>query len=111
MSDQGWLPEPMDYSPEAAKTIQASLLPDGTRPSEIRLHGACPRCAHPMEFSHPLFLVHGVDVTANAEALGVETRSGDTIVDARCQCDEPHEGRPDGSTGCNAVFAVRVVWP
>jgi hypothetical protein len=57
---------------------------DGATVVEYILSGDCPRCGHPMAVSAG---VAGVLNTALTETV-------------RCNCDDPHPGRPDGKNGC-----------
>ncbi len=54
------------------------------------LHGACPRCGHPLSVEIEFDVVFGIDP--------VGPRTGRYNVD--CTCDEKHDGRDDDRAGC-----------
>ena len=79
-----------------------------------RVAGPCPRCHHQLNVSEVLDAVTGERSGAlrtTGEPGGSDGANEDQYVAvvATCQCGEPHEGRPEGTTfGCGINFLVEI---
>src|SRR5215213_11026608 len=68
--------------------------------------GRCPRCQHTMDrivgpgFVFPQDFIESVVLEDIDLAMPLRTRRRPNRVLVRCNCTSPHEGRPDGRSGC-----------
>jgi hypothetical protein len=65
--------------------------------------GLCPRCNHQMDKVLELQVVTEI-APHSFQLLGIGSSAGrpklPLDVDISCNCDQPHEGRPEGQSGC-----------
>lgn len=66
---------------------------------KYELVGPCPRCEHTLSKDVSNYVL--------APAYGGGSAS-DVVIRVKCNCDQPHEGQPDGVRGCGAEGTVEV---
>lgn len=88
-----------------AGTLHRRLLTEDGKPVAAQVHGACPRCSHPLLFTLPL-----IGVLSDGGVLGRDVPAPGTTypVDVLCGCDYTHPGAPQGIKGCGIWFRVEL---
>ena len=93
---------------------EVEVVPE--RVTVTRVWGQCPRCRHRIDDRQTQTAVMNVAgaVTRGpffGRRRGRLARRGRAAVypvDVTCACSVPHDGRPDGASGCGAVFRIEV---
>jgi hypothetical protein len=113
-----WSDDPaQEYNVEAARVLQARVVPSSRTATEIVLEGVCPRCCHPTVTTHPVRSVvsatlESLDAAESARLppLPPDADIKRRRVTAQCDCSHPHPGQPEHAAGCGAPFAIWVTW-
>jgi hypothetical protein len=114
-----WSDDPaQEYNTRAATVLDARVMPSRANATEIVLEGICPRCCHRIVATHPTRGVELIEVESldKAEAAHFPNtpRKEHTIkrrkLTGQCACSHEHPGRPSGTAGCGAPFALWVIW-
>lgn len=100
----------MDYdrrhSPELAAA--AAEFEQHEREGGMILVGDCPRCSHQMDFfvaTEPSGSLLGTRIRGMSTRPDEPSEFEKTIV---CNCEMPHDGRPEGDSGCGAMARILV---